>query len=905
RGKTVGFIPGYVTYDIFRKKYPGIRFVSVQNIGLGLNQVASGRLDAMIINLASASFEIERLKITSLQVVAEAGFEYEFSIASRNDAPELTAILEKAVDTISDHDREELESNWLSIRAGVWRPNKELFIGLVLVLVTLILIIYWNRRLTLEIADREKAEEGLRARSELDRLLSDISRHFMDQPIHQANDYFLGQLGKYLNAEAACIFSWEPSPTVEHSWTRRGDGGAEQYESLLNHDFTPVYGITRRDQVNVLVRDEVFGHGDQEGADLMARLGVKVAVYAPMLLFGRVVGGVGLINIPRKYQAYIDEMDLLRRMGELVAVARDRQSAEDALRKSEERYQLAMDAASDGLWDWNVVEDNMYFSPRYQTMLGYQPGELLTTIRAWRRLLHPEDKESATAFFDRQLVSSDCSFQFVYRIRRKDGSYATVRSKGKVVFRDGAGKPLRVLGTLVDITHQIERERELSMARFSLDSAGDHIHWFRKDGHHKYVNESVCKALGYSQEELMQMSIMDINPAVTQSSWQRLWEQLVLRKGMTYETLRQTADGKVFPVEVTANYMEYEGEGYLFASGRNITDRKQAEEALHKAKEVADQANQAKSNFLANMSHEIRTPMNAIIGLSHLVQETQLSHQQKDYVSKIQNSAHDLLGIINDILDFSRIEAGKLNMETIEFDLGDVFENLYNLSSIKAQEKGLNLTYEINPDVPRHLKGDPLRLGQVLLNLTHNALKFTHKGEVSIAVKLLKLRQDVARLEFAVMDTGIGISEQQQTKLFHSFSQVDGSTTRKFGGTGLGLAICKSLVQMMNGDISVESEPGHGSVFRFTIELGVARQPMVSGQALKGAQVLVVDDNADASALLVRHLRSFGCAILEASHGDDALMKIQQHNNEDDTAIDLVLLDWRMPDLDGVELAER
>ena len=905
RGRKVGFMPGYATYDFFRKRYQGIRFVSIQSISQGLKAVASGSLDAMIINLASASYEIERLKITNLQVVAEAGFDYEFSVASRNDQPELAVILEKTVDTITDADREELESNWLSIRAGVWRPDKELFIGLVLVLVTLILIIYWNRRLTLEIADREKAEAGLRARSDMDRLLSDISRQFMDKPIDEANEYFLSQLGTHLKAEAICIISWGPSPSVEHYWTASDDMDPESYKPLLRHNFSPIFGTSRKDRIYLLVRDEIYRQGDHEGAAIMDRLNVRVVVYAPMVLFGRVVGGIGLINMPDEYQIYVDEMDLLRRIGELIASAKDRQKAEHALRQSEERYQLAMDAASDGLWDWDVGSDRMYFSPRYQTMLGYQSTELLTTISAWRRLIHPDDKKRALNFFDEQLAHSDTSFQFVYRIRCKDGSFATVRTKGKVVFRDNRGGPLRVVGTMIDITEQIERERELSMSRFSLDNAGDHIHWFRRDGYHKYVNESACKTLGYSQNALMDKSILDINPAVTKASWERLWEQLKLRKGMTYDTLRKTADGSVFPVEVTANYMEYEGEGYLFASGRNITDRKQAEEALHKAKEVADQANQAKSNFLANMSHEIRTPMNAIIGLSHLVNETTLNPQQQDYIGKIQTSAHDLLGIINDILDFSRIEAGKLNIENIEFDLDDVVDNLDSLCSIKAQEKGLKLSYEIQPDVPRYLKGDPLRLGQVLLNLTYNALKFTREGEVSIKVQLLEVNKNIARLGFHVTDSGIGISEEQQGKLFESFSQVDGSTTRKFGGTGLGLAICRHLVQLMNGEIAVKSEPGSGSTFSFNIEMGVAVQADLTDQALKGVRILVVDDNADARMLLVENLQSFGCETMEADHGRQALGILQEQNRGPGKPITLALLDWRMPDLNGIELAKR
>lgn len=906
QGKSVGFVTGYVDYTMLRQKYPAVHFVPVANVADGLQQVASGGLDAMIANLASASHTIDELKITSLHIIGEAGFNYQFSIASRNDEPVLASILTKAVASITPEDRAEVESTWLKYQANTWwQPNKEVFTALVLLLVILIMIVYWNRRLTMEINDRERAEEGLRMRSELDRLMSDISRTFMDRPVHEATEHLLSELGNYLQAESVCIFSWTSKTRIEHYWTQRKTSDLQECEALFNHDFSKACGKIKLDQVNVLIRNEVEQKGDREGVAILDRLAITNALYTPIILFGRVVGGIGLINVPDKYQVYVQEMDLLWRMGELVAVARDRQKAEDALRQSEERYQLAMDAASDGLWDWDVPRDLMYLSPRYQTMLGYQPGELVHTISAWRGLLHPQDKMKAIEFWEQQLAGSDQSFQFVYRLRCKDGSYATVRSKGKVVFRDEQGRPMRVIGTMVDITQQIERERELSMARFSLDSAGDHIHWFRRDGYHKYVNESACKALGYTHEELMSMSIMDINPAITQSSWSKLWAQLKLRKGMTYETLRKTVDGSVFPVEVTANYMEYEGDGYLFASGRNITDRKQSEDTLHKAKELADQANQAKSNFLANMSHEIRTPMNAIIGLSYLVQETRLTHQQRDYIDKIQTSAHDLLGIINDILDFSKIEAGKLTMENIEFDLEGVFENVYNLCIIKAREKELAFTYDIASDVPRQLKGDPLRLGQILINLTHNALKFTSQGEVSIKVELISNEHEVSRLKFVVADTGIGISKQQQTKLFQSFSQVDGSTTRKFGGTGLGLAICKNLVQLMHGDITVDSELGLGSTFQFTVELGTAQHDWQPKRSLEGVAVLVVDDDASDRQVFVSQLQKARCVTWEREYPDEVLALLTEKNSSEAQAIDLVLLDWRMPEIEGIELAEK
>ncbi len=453
---------------------------------------------------------------------------------------------------------------------------------------------------------------------------------------------------------------------------------------------------------------------------------------------------------------------------------------------------------------------------------------------------------------------------------------------------------------------QVTEER----TRLILESSAEGIFGVDTEGRVSFVNPAACRMLGFTAAELIGQPShaafhhhrpdgseypQDECPmfaAYKQGKSSRIDDEYLWRK-----------DGTGLPVEYGATPMMKGGVivGAVI-SFTDITLRKRQETEILAAKEKAEEATQMKSMFLANMSHEIRTPMNAIIGLSHLALKTQLTPKQRDYIGKVHNAGTSLLAVINDILDFSKIEAGKLDLETTDFKLDEVIASVTTLTAQKAHEKGLEFLAHVAPGIPEHLRGDPLRLGQILTNFVNNAVKFTERGEVRIRIEPIERTGEKVQLKFSVSDTGIGMTREQSARLFQPFTQADMSTTRKHGGTGLGLTICRRLVELMGGRIWLESEPGTGSTFHFTVWLGVGTAVgtgRLVPEKLARLRVLVVDDNPAAREILQEPLSALTSHVDAVASGKEAIAAIQQHDAS--APYDIVFMDWRMPGMDGLQ----
>jgi PAS domain S-box-containing protein len=589
-----------------------------------------------------------------------------------------------------------------------------------------------------------------------------------------------------------------------------------------------------------------------------------------------------------------------------------------SLQISEEKLAVTLNSIGDAVVATDAQARVTLLNPLAEKLTGWRQVEALgLPVDEVIRIIHEETRLPAVNPLKETLDNGTAHGLANHTLMlARDGSECAIADSCAPIL-DREGKVAGAVLVFRDVTKEYAAQRALSDQQFYtrslIESNIDALMTTDPEGIITDVNQQMETLTACRRDELIGVPFRNYftDPARAQDGIR----QALLEKRLTdYELTARASDGRETQVSYNVTTF-FDRDGKLqgvFAAARDVTERKRLEQALkdnnlelESAKRAAEAASLAKSDFLANMSHEIRTPMNAIIGMSYLVLKTELSARQRDYIRKVQGSSRHLLGIINDILDFSKIEAGKLTIENADFELAKVLDNVADLIGDKTSAKGLELVFDIARDVPGHLRGDSLRLGQILINYSNNAVKFTEHGEINIAISLKEQSEHEVLLYCAVRDTGIGLTPAQMGRLFQSFSQGDTSTTRKFGGTGLGLVIAKKLAELMGGEVGVYSEPGKGSTFWFTARLGrgdVQRQRALAAD-LQGKRVLVVDDNANARLVLSDMLNSMGFKVDLAESGEAAITAVD-HAEVQGMPYDIIFLDWLMPGMNGVETAK-
>ena len=590
--------------------------------------------------------------------------------------------------------------------------------------------------------------------------------------------------------------------------------------------------------------------------------------------------------------------------------------ATEALTASEQLFRTVFENAQVGVGIYNIQTGEHISNKSMHEILGYSQEEL-SQIAQWDRIIHPDERESGAQRYLELIEGKHDEDEWEQRFVRRDGEIVIANGRFRLV-RDAAGKPQYIFSFNENITQRKRVEVELRRANFlaetalELAKAGywhvplDGSGWYNSSPRRVAVFGDIPNPeYRYPLEDVFTHA-EEADKAAAKIA-RKAFSDAVEGKADIYNAVfayKRPIDGRIAWVHALGHVVK-NADGKrtdVYGVSQDISEYKRLEVELVNAREAAEAATKSKSEFLANMSHEIRTPMNAILGMTHLALRTELTPKQRDYLAKPTAAAQSLLGIINDILDFSKIEAGKLDLENTEFHLDQVLENLTSIVSQIAQDKNLEFLVAAQQDLPTVLVGDPLRLGQVLINLVNNAVKFTEQGEIVVTVKLEESVSDRVKLKFAVRDSGIGMAPDQTARLFQAFSQADSSTTRKYGGTGLGLSISKRLVEMMEGNIWVESQHGHGSTFCFTGWFGVGealKGPRSLVPGLAGLRVLVVDDNPSAREILADMLAQFAIRTECVCSGNDALRELIAADSQDPYG--LVLMDWQMPGMDGLE----
>lgn len=636
-------------------------------------------------------------------------------------------------------------------------------------------------------------------------------------------------------------------------------------------------------------------------------------------------GKVNGKELSRSINYSIERYKLLKKLSENSKILEEK--SQDLIK---ERLKLAdaQKLAHIGSWEWDLQENKITWSDELYHIHEMDPSEKIISSAIIAEMVHFVDLKNVKKII-RESIRMHKPFSFYYRIVLPSKTEKTLHARGEVIVNN-TGEVVKMIGTNQDVTERIHEE-ELQRLAVAASQSFNSVVIADKNGKIEWVNEGFTKLTGYELSEVLNThgELLRKGDPTGLSESNSFHESILKEKfPITYESKNFTKDGKEYWVITTLTpVIGKSGEvERIIAIDSDITIRKQMEEELLQANKIAEHSlmkgNKAlnelikakkelemsvkvKEQFLANMSHEIRTPMNAIVGFTNLLLKTEIGSEQKQYVDAIKTSGENLLVIINDILDFSKMQSGKFSFEKIELSLSQLISTLTELMLPKSVEKNIKLSTKIDKQIPDKLIGDPTRLSQIILNLVGNAIKFTDKGEVHIEANLISEQDSFVDLQFSIIDTGIGISEDKLLTIFQGFTQASNETTRKYGGTGLGLTIVKQLIELQGGQISVTSEVGKGSAFTFNLQFKKAEKSTIEKtdphiedieiRSIEGLNVLLVEDNLLNQVLAKKVLTDWKWNVEIAENGVVACEKAQEGD------YDVILMDIQLPEMDGYE----
>ncbi|MBT7711942.1 MAG: transporter substrate-binding domain-containing protein [Deltaproteobacteria bacterium] len=922
-GKKVAYPAGFFYGELLKTKFPQIERVPVKNTLEALVGVQIGKIDAALGELATVEYLIREnlLKGIEIKEYFKTGDpETEnLNIAVRNDWPELASILKKAMKSVTPEEINQLRSKWLGeeqiagealVMPDHVKFNQTSFIlqkiVIIFAVILIVILIAWI----------------VRGRPKQLSIRETLFLVF----------FILAGLIVSIGAFVTLLLEGQQQSDVEslkndsfnlaHELKQSSDDltrfarlysvtGDENYEGYFN----TIIGIREGKQAHPNNYTHSYWDHITAGTVKFDQGGETYSISQRMLNLGLSNEELAKLSLSKKESDTLIELESMA-MNAVKGMFKD------------EEGKFTVEKEPDLEMARTLLHGKAYHDAKSRIMRPIDDFFILLEWRSTNELNSIRERNQAIILGITILTVITISFAiFVFLLLKRriinplsllevgaraveGGNYdhhIEIRSKDEIASLSRAFNSMTK--SIEERTAELEEAQERLMLALSGANAGTWMYDHKSDS--LIFDVRAQEIIGFKQAEWSMGSWLallhpdDIGPigAQVESSLKAQDKRLEIEYRIAHPDRQDTH-------VLAQSYTKYDAIGapsIVYGILFDYTPRKKAEIELRNAKISAEAATKAKSEFLANMSHEIRTPMNAIMGMTHLALETDLTPKQQDYLKKTHSSATSLLGLINDILDFSKIEAGKMDMEAVGFHLDDVLDNVSTLISIKAEEQGLELVFKTPSSIPRFLVGDSLRLGQILINLANNAVKFTAKGKVTIETKLIEEIGENYTLQFAVRDTGIGLTQKQIGKLFKSFSQADSSTTRKFGGTGLGLTISRQLVEMMNGKIWVESEPGKGSSFIFTAVFGHGDEEEITARSarkgfdieqlksIQGARILLVEDNEINQQVAQELLEKAGFVIDIAEDGQKAVEAVEKDS------YDLVLMDIQMPVMDGYE----